>query len=247
MSPMTDHLELRQRISDAALALAENSATSFSGHCNLSNRVSDDTFLLTNIEGHARTATPQDIALVDSSGNILDGDMEPGNIEIIQMHAAVYRKYPEYGGVVHTHSPYLLAFAMANTPLECRYEGMLRWGQATNVPVVPWAPRGSEHSVEGIMRTLEAHPHTKAVLLGNHGVLVFGGDVTEAAQLLIILEEAAQGELNSLPIGGAKDFPPGALEEVRESMRRAREHHDHGHSHDHDHDHSHGHSHGDDA
>ena len=242
MSTITIHPDVRKRISDSALQLAANSATSFSGHCNLSNRVDGDRLLLTNIEGHARTSTPEDIAYLDLDGNLIEGEMEPGNIEIIRMHAEVYRRYPRIGGVVHTHSPYLLAFAMANTPLECRYEGLLRWGQATEVPVVPWAPRGSEHSVEGILKTLEQHPDTKAVLLGNHGVLVFGADVSEAAHLLIILEEAAQGELNAKPIGGAKDFPPGALEEVRESMRRAMEQHEHDHAHGHGHGHSHDHA-----
>lgn len=242
MSLIEVHPEVRTQITEAALQLAENSATSFSGHCNLSNRVDGDRFLLTNIEGHARSAKPEHIAYLDLDGEVVEGAMDPGNIEIIRMHAEVYRSYPHIGGVVHTHSPYLLAFAMANTPLECRYEGLLRFGQATEVPVVPWAPRGSEHSVGGILKTLEQHPDTRAVLLGNHGVLVFGDDVTDAAHLLILLEEAAQGELNALPIGGAKDFPPGALESVRESMRRARD--AHGNSHEHEHGHSHEHSHG---
>lgn len=235
MSNIEIHPEVRERISNSALQLAANSATSFSGHCNLSNRVDGERMLLTNIEGHARTATPEHIAYLDFEGTLLEGEMEPGNIEIIKMHAEVYRRYPSIGGIVHTHSPYLLAFAMAHTPLECRYEGLLRFGQATEVPVVPWAPRGSEHSVGGILKTLEEHPDTRAVLLGNHGVLVFGEDVAQATHLLIILEEAAQGELNAKPIGGAKDFPPGALEEVRESMRRATDRHAHEHGHTHDH------------
>ena len=87
---------------------------------------------------------------------------------------------------------------------------------------MPWAPRGSERSVRGIIDALGQRPGTQAVLLGNHGVLVFGSGPREAAALLTVLEEAAEGELAAEALGGAADFPPGALDDVRASMARVR-------------------------
>jgi L-fuculose-phosphate aldolase len=62
-----------------------------------------------------------------------------------------------------------------------------------------------------------------AVLLGNHGVLAFGPDPAGARALLVVLEEAARGELAATALGGSREFPDGALDDVRRSMARARE------------------------
>ncbi len=136
------------------------------------------------------------------------------------MHAAVYRARADVGAVVHTHSPNLTAFAVAHQPLPCRYEALLRRGQADEVPVVPWAPRGSELSTTGIVAALDRHPTTFAVLLANHGVLAFASSPSGAATVLVAFEEAAGAELRAAALGGGRDFPEGALESVRRSMRR---------------------------
>jgi L-ribulose-5-phosphate 4-epimerase len=192
-----------------------------SGHANLSARAEDDSMLLTTT-GIVRGLRPDALALVRLDGTVAEGKLAPENAEIVTMHSQVYKARPDVGGIIHTHAPNLLAFAMANRPLPCRYEALLRFGQAEDVPVVPWAPRGSKRSVDGIIDALTRQPGTRAVLLGNHGVLVFTTGPAEAVALLTVLEEAAEGELAALPLGGAASFPPGALADVRASMARAR-------------------------
>jgi L-ribulose-5-phosphate 4-epimerase len=212
---------LRQTIVGAAQALFATGVMSHTGHANLSARVDDEKMLLT-VEGQVRALRPDRLALVGLDRTVLEGDLDPANAEIVAMHSEVYRARREVGGIIHTHSPGLLAFAMAGRPLPCRYEALLRFGQAADVPVVPWAPRGSGHSVGGILDALREHPGTNAVLLGNHGVLVFGRGPNEAASLLTVLEEAAEGELAAATLGGAVSFPAGALEDVLASIARAR-------------------------
>lgn len=153
---------------------------------------------------------------------VLEGDLDPTNAEIVAMHSGVYRARPKTGGIIHTHSPHLLAFAMANRSLPCRYEPLLRFGQAAEVPVVPWAPRGSERSVGSILDALGAHPRHpgRAPWQPRHARLRTGAE--QAAALLTVLEEAAEGELATVTLGGAVDFPAGALEDVRASMAKAR-------------------------
>jgi len=215
------HAEARAAVVDAARALFTNGVMSHSGHANLSARVGGEAMLLT-VEGQVRGLGPDGLALVRLDGTVLEGTLDPGNAEIITMHSEVYKARPQVGGIIHTHSPHLLAFAMAGRPLPDRYEALLRFGQAEEVPVVPWAPRGSERSVGGIIDALARQRGTQAVLLGNHGDLVFGAGPREAAALLTVLEEAAEAELAAAPLGGAADFPPGALEDVRASMARVR-------------------------
>lgn len=206
----------------AAQGLFEAGVMSASGHANLSARVEREQMLIT-AQGGVRGLQSSQLALVNLDGNVIRGSLEPTMREIVDMHTLIYRQRDSVGAVIHTHSPGLLAFAMANRDLPCRYEALLRFGQAEPVPVVTWAPRGSHRSVEGIAEALGRSAGTMAVLLGNHGVLVFGPDPAGARALLVVLEEAARGELAAAELGGSVEFPDGALEEVRRSMARARQ------------------------
>jgi len=172
--------------------------------------------------GSIRNLDPATLAVVGLDGTVREGAIAPENAEIIEMHTRVYRSRPHLGGVVHTHSPSVTAFAYAHEPLPIRSEPMLRFGQAVAVPVAPWAPRGSEASVSAIIEAIEAAPDTNAVLLANHGLLAFGGLPSAVARLIVALEEAATEELAAAAIGGAKDFPPDALAKVQASMARVR-------------------------
>jgi len=172
------------------------------------------------LTGAGMSAVPhvEDLALVGLDGLVEEGQLLASVTEIVGMHAAVYRARPGVGAVVHTHSPAVTAFALAHHALPCRYEALLRHGQAEPVPVVGWAPRGSPALVDGLTGALRAHPRTSALLLANHGLLAFAPTPQRAASLVIALEEAARAELAAASLGGAKGFPSGALEQVQASM-----------------------------
>jgi len=194
---------------------------SHSGHANLSARLDTERFVLTTT-GAVRGLRPDQLATVNLDGEVLEGELGPENAEIVAMHSVVYRARPAVGGIIHTHSPAATAFALAHRALPCRAEPLLRFGQAEPVPVVPWGPRGSDVSVRGIADALESSPTTAAVLLANHGLLAFGADPLMTARLVVAIEEAAEAELAAEAVGGAVDFPAGALEAVRASMARVR-------------------------
>ncbi|MTE15387.1 class II aldolase/adducin family protein [Nocardia aurantiaca] len=199
--------------------LFDSGVMSHSGHANLSARLDGERFLLT--PGFVRGLRADQVAVVGVDGQVLGGRLQSASTEIVNMHGVVYRTRPEVGAVLHTHSPAATAFAVAHQPLPCRTEPMLRFGQAEEVPVVPWGPRGSDVSVRGISEILAQRPTTSAVLLANHGLLVFGPDPRQAADLLTAIEESAEAELAARALGGAVDFPAGALEAVRAYMARA--------------------------
>ncbi|MER7580814.1 class II aldolase/adducin family protein [Kitasatospora sp. NPDC097691] len=218
---MTDAPEEKNRahqLVEAARQLFVAGVMSHSGHANLSVRLDADRFLLT--PGFVRDLEPHQLATVGLDGQVLEGELRSVSAEIITMHSAVYRARPHVGAIIHTHSPSATAFAVAHRPLPCRTEPMLRFGQPEDVPVVPWGPRGSDVSVRGIADVLERRPTTSAVLLANHGLLVFGPDAAAAAHLVVAIEESAQAEIAAAAIGGAVDFPEGALEAVRASIAR---------------------------
>lgn len=215
---MTDTRDLADQIVEAVRQLFEAGVMSHSGHANLSARLGDEDFLLT--PGFVRGLRPEQVATVGHDGRVVEGQLQSSSTEIIAMHGVVYRARPGVGAVIHTHSPAATAFAVAHRPLPCRTEPLLRFGQAEAVPVVAWGPRGSDVSVRSIAEVLQHHPTTSAVLLANHGLMVFGPDAATAAQLVMAIEESAEAELAAAAIGGAVDFPEGALESVRASMAR---------------------------
>lgn len=210
----------REQLLEVISKLFNSNVMSRSGHANLSTRLSDGNVLLSQ-EGFVKNLAPQDFAVLSPNGEVLEGTLGTENIEIIRMHVDLYQTRSDVGSIIHTHSPHLLAFALANKELPVRYEGMLRMGQSERVPVVPWAPRGTEESVGGIVDAVKKHPGTNAVLLANHGVLVFSSSPSAAATLLMILEEAAEAELSALAVGGALDLPLAAVIQVEAAIAKA--------------------------
>ena len=212
--------EQKAQLIQAAQYLFQANVMSHSGHGNLSFRLPDTEQMLLASVGRMASLTPEQIAVVTFDGKVVDGSMDPATREIVGMHAGVYRARKEVQSVIHTHSPQVTSFALAHQPLPCVYEAFLRFGITDDIPVADWAPRGSQESVTNIVKQLELHPTLPAVLLGNHGLLAFSRDPLAAAQLIIIMEEAAQLTLDARMLGGEKALPADALERERKHMQQ---------------------------
>lgn len=209
---------LRQQIAQSAALLFRAGVMSHSGHGNISARLPGTDHLLLASVGLLGELAPESLPVVNFDGDVISGSLPSVTREIVGMHACVYRQRADISSVIHTHSPHVTAFAIANQPLPCVYEAMLRFGLTQEVPVAAWAPRGSPESVSNIVAQLERHPNTLAVLLGNHGLLAFGRDPLAVAYLIIAMEEAAQMTLDARNLGGAQPFPAGALEQEQAHM-----------------------------
>ena len=113
--------------------------------------------------------------------------------------------HADVGCVLHTHSPYATAFAVANQPIDCWIEALAMFGLADGVPVAAYGPRGSEQAVANIRDALR--PGVPAVLLANHGVLVFHRTPELALLVGGVVEEAAQAAINARALGGPVALP----------------------------------------
>jgi L-fuculose-phosphate aldolase len=205
------HRELRQAVIDSAISLIRAGAISMSHHGNFSARVpGTDTILLTATSSFDNLK-PENLALLDLDGKLVEGEINPTNAEIVHMHAIVYKERPDTGAVVHTHSTYATSFALASRSLACSYEALVRSDMTDGIPLAPYGPRGSSESVTNIARALNGTKNTKAVLLENHGVLAFGANPAAAARANLIVEEAAQMAILAEVLGGAKPIPSALL------------------------------------
>jgi len=211
---------LREQLVRAAQRLHATGVMSHSGHGNMSVRLPEAEHMLLTSVSHISDLTPEQLVVVTFDGEVIEGAIDPTTREIVGMHACVYRTRMEVNAVIHTHSPRVTSFALAHKPLPCVYEAFLRFGITEDIPVADWAPRGSREAVDYIVEQLQRHPTVPAVLLANHGLLAFSSDPLATAQLIIIMEEAAQLTLDARTIGGEKSFPADALERERGHMQR---------------------------
>ncbi len=208
----------KREVMQAAAALRDAGLMFRGHHANLSARLSPDTMLMTR-GGNVANLDEDSFAVIRTDGTVLEGEVMPAQAEIIQMHAAVYRAKESVGGIIHTHAPHATVFAIAHEPIPVVYEPLMRFGITESTPVIAWAPRGSDASVNGIVKAVKEKPGIAAVLLANHGVLAFGKSPAETAQLLATLDEAAELILNARLIGGEKPLPEQAFAQIEERKR----------------------------
>ncbi|MDP9728111.1 class II aldolase/adducin family protein [Alicyclobacillus sp. TC] len=216
---MVDIQESKQNIINAANLLRDAGLMFRGFHANLSARLSSDTMLMTR-GGNVANLDEDSFAVIRTDGTVLEGEVMPAQAEIIQMHAAVYRARESVGGIIHTHAPNATAFAIAHEPIPVVYEPLMRFGMTEPAPVIKWAPRGSNASVNGIVEAVKLKPGISAVLLANHGVLAFGKSPVETAQLLATLDEGAELILKARLIGGEKSLPEQAFQQIEEHKRK---------------------------
>lgn len=143
------------------------------------------------------TMTAADMVVVDLDGKVVDGDLRPSSDT--PTHLALYRAFPEIGGVVHTHSTYATAWAQAGIDLPNIGTTHADYFHDA-VPCTPDMTRGE---VEGdyeqetgnvIVKRFEGlNPvHTPGVLVKNHGPFTWGKDAHEAVHNAVVLEQVAK-------------------------------------------------------
>ena len=217
-SAVTEVQQFRAQMVKAAKAIMKSGAISRSGHGNMSARIpGTDTMLLTSVSNIEDVAA-EGLPLVTLDGKVVDGHLEATSAEIVGMHAIVYEQNPMMGAVIHTHAPYATAYAVADKPIECWYEGLARFGLTDPIPVAKYGPRGSRESVTNIADVM--NERSRGVLLQNHGVLSFERDIMGAVRILTLMEEAAELGIRACMIGRPTMIP---LDMAAYTQQRAKE------------------------
>ena len=198
--------DLADQVAEIAQRVVASGAISTSGHGNVSVRVPGAQEMYFTAGSTLRDHPASAVVRVGLDGTLLEGDLPPIAGAVVDMHAAMYKEHPDVGCVVHTHSPYATAYAVAHRPIGCWIEALAMFGLADGVPVAGYGPRGSSEAVASIRRAIT--PGVPAVLLANHGVLVFHRTPDLAILVGSVVEEAAQAGLNTSVLGGPVEIPP---------------------------------------
>jgi L-ribulose-5-phosphate 4-epimerase len=193
------------QVVDVAQRVVASGAISANGHGNVSLRVpgSDEMYFTAgpSLRNHPASA----VVRLGLDGTLREGELPPIQGAVVAMHTAMYADNPDAGCVLHTHSPYATAFAAAHRPIGCWVEALAMFGLPNGVPVAAYGPRGSDQAVANIRAAVS--PGVPAVLLANHGVLVFHRNPDLAIMIGGIVEEAAQAGIRAAGIGGPVEVP----------------------------------------
>ena len=201
--------EYKQKIIEAGRFVTSCGVMSISKHGNISARLpGEDAFLLT-AGGTLSELRPENIALYELDGTLVEGAVEPTSAEIVDMHGVVYRLRPDAGGALHTHSPAATSLAVAYEPIPLIYEAMARFDMTDGVPLAGYGPRGSSESVDNIARAIRENPNTG-------GVLAFAADPVSSVRANVVIEEAAILFMNARAVGKANPIPANMVEQTRQ-------------------------------
>jgi L-ribulose-5-phosphate 4-epimerase len=138
----------------AAARVVASGAISANGHGNVSLRVPGAEEMYFTSASSLRGLGPEGVVRVGLDGTLLEGQLPPIQGAVVAMHTAMYHDRPDVGCVVHTHSPYATAFAVANRAIDCWIEALAIFGLADGVPVAAYGPRGSDAAVSNIRRAV---------------------------------------------------------------------------------------------
>ncbi len=141
--------------------------------------------------------TPEDMVVVSlTTGEILEGKWKPSSDT--DTHLALYRAFPELGGIVHTHSRWATCFAQAGRgiPAYGTTHGDYFYGE------IPCTRKMTPEEIAGayeletgnvIIETFrgKSPKDIPAVLVHSHGPFAWGTDPHNAVHNAVVLEELA--------------------------------------------------------
>ena len=141
--------------------------------------------------------TVDDMSVVDLQGHVVEGRWRPSSDTAT--HLALYRRYPDLGGVVHTHSTHATAWAQAGLAIPALgtthadyFFGDIPCTRALSAQEVDEAYELNTGQVM-IEALGEANPlHTPGIVVYQHGPFAWGKDAHEAVPNAVVMEEVAR-------------------------------------------------------
>lgn len=157
--------------------------------------------------------TPADLVVVDlATGAVVEGELNPSSDT--RTHLELYRAFPDIGGIVHTHSPYAVAWAQAGQDIPCygTTHADYFYGPvpcARSLSAAELEEDYEKNTGKVIVETFTTRNIDPAAVPGvicrNHGPFTWGKDAAQAVYHAAVLEEVARMALLTRQVN------PGAL------------------------------------
>ncbi len=139
----------------------------------------------------------EDMVVVDLDGNVVEGSLRPSSDT--PTHLALYRHFPEIGGVVHTHSTYATAWAQAGlsipnigtTHADQFHHDVPCTGEIPSDRITSDYEYATGEVIVEAFKDLDPMA-TPAVLVNHHGPFTWGEDADAAVHCAMVLEQTAK-------------------------------------------------------
>ena len=198
---MSNQLQLSNEIISACQRIYQRNMLA-AADGNVSARLDSERILITPSGKAKAFIKPEDMAIVDLEGKVLQGNPSGERI----MHLEVYKRCPKAQAVVHAHPPHAIAWSVAHPelkelPAKCLSEVILACG---SIPFVEYARPTTSQMAERLEKFLPKH---RALILSRHGALAWGETLDEATNGMERIEHSSQilwiakqmGQLTELP------------------------------------------------
>lgn len=178
---------------------------------NISARIPGTQFIAVTPSGKSyHDITAADIVVVDETGIVIEGNFKPSSE--LPVHLAIYSERPDIQAIVHTHSIFASACAVAHKSIPPIIEDLVQLvGGSVDVDI--YALPGTEILAQNIVVALG---EKNAVLMANHGVVGCGQSLPEAIMACELVEKAAQIYIYANQIGGARELSNEDVEVMHE-------------------------------
>jgi L-fuculose-phosphate aldolase len=168
---------------------------------NVSGRLADGGVCLTPSSLAYGHMTDDDLVVVELDGRRRAGHRSPSTE--LALHLECYRRFPEVGGVVHSHAPHASMFAVAHRPVPAIVEeAVVHLGGG--VPLCPYTPTGTDDLAVAVADRLADRG---AVLMANHGLVAVGRSPDDALHVSLVAERTAWIAWGALALGGVVPLP----------------------------------------
>jgi L-fuculose-phosphate aldolase len=168
---------------------------------NVSGRIDDAHVCLTPSSVPYETMTVDDLVVTDLEGNVVEGTRGPTSEKAL--HLACYRRYPEIGGVIHSHAAYATMFALVHEPVPAIIEEVVVY-LGGDVPICDYKPTGSDELGEEVASHLADR---SAAIVANHGIVTLGDTPDKALHNAELVERTAMIVWGSRALGTAVPLP----------------------------------------
>ncbi len=163
----------------------------------------------------------EDMTVVDlTTGQTVEGRYKPSSDT--ETHLELYRKYPQIGGIVHTHSPFATSWAQAGRGIPCYGTTHADYLYGEIPCIRNLTPQEIDEGYEENTGIVIADEFDRlgldpvampGALCKNHGPFTWGKDAHEAVHNAVVVEEVAKMALYTEMINPKAEPTPQAMQD----------------------------------
>ena len=201
--------KVRVAIQEACVRLeAEGLVAEASGNVSvrLPSKDGRDLVAITPSQVPYRKLRPEQILIIDYERNVIDGEGKPSSESVT--HLTAYRARADVGAVIHSHSVYASALAVAGQGIPPLIEEQVVT-LGGEVQVAEFGMSASQDLADNAVKALELR---QAVLLRSHGALSVGRDLDEVLAVAALVERMAKIYILARTLGEPLKLPEKIVE-----------------------------------